>query len=97
MTWLTIVFGYWILLSLYGFALMGIDKRRAQRRARRIPERRLFVVAAIGGAVGTWYGMKLWRHKTKHQSFTVGIPFLVAVHILVLLVVTGLWVRGAAV
>ncbi|REK77862.1 DUF1294 domain-containing protein [Paenibacillus paeoniae] len=90
------MYGYWILLSLYGFVLMGMDKRRARRKARRIPERRLFFVAAVGGAAGTWCGMKLWRHKTKHHSFTVGIPYLVAVHIIVLLLVTGVWVWGAA-
>lgn len=96
MTLLYIVYGYWFMMSILGFIMMGIDKRQARRNNRRIPERRLFLIATIGGAMGMWYGMKLWRHKTKHHSFTVGIPFLVAVHIIVLLLVTGFWVRGAS-
>lgn len=54
------------------FILMGADKRRA----RRIPERRLFAVAAIGGAVGGWLGMRAFRHKTRHWYFHVGFAAL---------------------
>lgn len=58
------------------FILMGADKRRARRNARRIPERRLFAVAAIGGAVGGWLGMRAFRHKTRHWYFRAGFAGL---------------------
>lgn len=83
---------YLVLLNGYTFLLMGYDKKRAQRNKRRVPEKRLFLLSALGGASGTGLGMKVWRHKTKHRSFTVGIPFLLALNILILIGV--LWLLG---
>lgn len=54
------------------FCMMGIDKRRAQQGRRRISEKRLFTVAILGGAVGGWLGMYVFRHKTRHWYFRVG-------------------------
>jgi uncharacterized membrane protein YsdA (DUF1294 family) len=68
--------GYLLLINLAGFVLMGIDKRRARRYRRRIPERRLLAYAAIGGSVGCILGMAVWRHKTKHPKFTLGLPLI---------------------
>ncbi|QAY68343.1 DUF1294 domain-containing protein [Paenibacillus protaetiae] len=55
---------------------MGYDKQRAKHHEWRVPEKRLFGLGAIGGALGVWMGMRVWRHKTKHRSFTVGVPLL---------------------
>ena len=38
--------------SLFGLALMGIDKHRAKTRRWRISEKMLFLTAALGGSVG---------------------------------------------
>ena len=65
-------------LSLLLFACMGADKRRAQCGRWRIPEKRLFLFAALGGAVGGLLGMYLFRHKTKHWYFVVGFWALFA-------------------
>lgn len=54
------------------FVMMGADKRRARRKS----ERRLFAVAAVGGAVGGWLGMRAFRHKTRHWYFRVGFAAL---------------------
>lgn len=62
--------------NLYGFVLMGIDKRRAQKGRWRVKEKTFFLIALFGGAPGVWLGMRRWRHKTKHMSFRLGIPFL---------------------
>lgn len=91
MSLIYIVYGYFIVMNLYAFALMGMDKRYAKRRKRRVPEKRFFIIGAIGGAIGVWYGMMMWRHKTQHHAFTTGIPYLVAVNIIAIIVITGLW------
>ena len=61
-----------LVMSVVSFAAMGLDKLYAKRGERRIPERRLFLFAALGGAVGGLLGMYLFRHKTKHWYFVVG-------------------------
>jgi uncharacterized membrane protein YsdA (DUF1294 family) len=71
---------YLILLNLFCLVLMFQDKRFAKNGKRRIPEKRFFLIAALGGALGIWLGMKLWHHKTKHRSFTLGIPALFIVN-----------------
>ena len=71
-----LLFSYLLLISLILFAFMGADKRRAKRRAWRVPERTLFWLAALGGGLGGVLGMLAFRHKTKHASFCIGMPFL---------------------
>lgn len=73
---------YGALLNLLGLCLMAFDKRRARRGGHRIRERTLFLVAALGGSIGCWAGMYLFRHKTKHCAFVVGIPAILAVQLL---------------
>ncbi len=69
----------WLLfMSAVSFAAMGLDKLYAGRGERRIPEKRLFLFAALGGAVGGLLGMYLFRHKTKHWYFVVGFWALFA-------------------
>ena len=74
--------GYGALLNLLGLCLMAFDKRRARRGGNRIRERTLFLVAALGGSIGCWAGMYLFRHKTKHCAFVVGIPAILTVQLL---------------
>ncbi|WP_308639336.1 DUF1294 domain-containing protein [Paenibacillus silvisoli] len=77
-----IVLVYWLIMSLYVFALMRTDKKRAVRdRRHRIPERRLLGLSAAGGAIGGLAAMRMFRHKTKHASFATGLPVMAALHI----------------
>lgn len=71
---------YVLLVNLAGFVIMGLDKRYARDRKRRVPEKRLFALCAIGGSLGVLLGMRTWRHKTKHRSFTTGVPLLLALN-----------------
>lgn len=65
----------WILAwTILAFALMGIDKALARGGRRRIPEKILFLSAAAGGSLGSLLGMSLFRHKTLHRSFCLGMP-----------------------
>ncbi len=82
MTVLQISCCYLIIVNAAGFLFMGIDKRRAKKRAWRIPEATLFIIAVIGGALGTLLGMYLFRHKTRHWYFVYGMPAILAVQIL---------------
>ncbi|MBR0171452.1 MAG: DUF1294 domain-containing protein [Lachnospiraceae bacterium] len=65
-----------------GLLLTGIDKRRAKRHAYRIPEATLFLVAIAGGSIGCIVGMYVFRHKTKHPSFVIGMPLILVVQLL---------------
>ena len=65
---------YLLLINLLAFALMGIDKEKARRHKWRIPEKTLFLSALLGGSVGAIAGMQLFRHKTKHWYFVMGMP-----------------------
>ena len=67
---------YLIIINLVGVAVMGIDKKKARRQAWRIPEKTLFLISILGGSIGTWAGMYLFRHKTKHWYFVVGMPLI---------------------
>lgn len=71
-----LIFGYFILINLTAFFACFLDKRRAKRHRYRIPERRLFLFSAAGGALGFLFGMLLFRHKTQHLSFRIIIPLL---------------------
>lgn len=77
------LFYYLAAVNASGVAVMGIDKLKAKRRYRRISERSIFTLAAAGGALGVWIGMSLFRHKTRHKSFCLGIPALLMLNILV--------------
>lgn len=72
-------------INLIGFAIMGIDKRKAKKHAFRIPEAALFTVALIGGSIGSILGMRYFHHKTRHWYFVYGMPAILILQILLLL------------
>lgn len=69
-----LLWAYLILINALSFLFMLADKRRARKKLWRIPEATLMGLAAIGGSLGALLGMYLFRHKTRHPKFTVGIP-----------------------
>lgn len=74
---------YLILINMVGFFLMGLDKWKAKHRKWRISEKSLFGVSILGGSIGTWAGMYVFHHKTKHWYFVVGMPLILVVQIAV--------------
>lgn len=77
---------YLILINAFGLLIMLADKRKAIKNAWRIPESTLMTVAAIGGSVGCLAGMHLFRHKTKHPKFTIGVPAILVLQVVAAIV-----------
>lgn len=69
---------YLIVMNLIGLAVMAMDKSKARHHVWRIPEKTLFLVSILGGSAGTWAGMYLFHHKTKHWYFRWGFALLTA-------------------
>lgn len=78
-----------LIMNIWGFYIMGADKKRAQKHQYRIQEKTLWLVALFGGAIGSFLGMQRFRHKTKHLSFKIGFPILAIIDLLLLFIILG--------
>lgn len=78
------VLAYLAVMTIVGLIIMKADKTKAEKNKWRIKEATLFLISAIGGSLGTWAGMYLFRHKTKHWYFVVGMPLILIIHIALL-------------
>ena len=78
---------YLLIINAAAVLSMLADKLRAKKNQWRIPERRLFLLAFLGGSPGILLGMYLFRHKTQTPKFTMGIPLILALQ-----VVTATWI-----
>ena len=72
---------YLLAVNSLTFLLYGIDKYKAKKGRWRISEATLLTMAAIGGSIGAWAGMRLWHHKTMHKKFKYGIPVIIIMQI----------------
>lgn len=77
-------------MNLLAFLVFGIDKWKAKRkktneRVRRVPEKTLFALAALGGSAGALLGMRVWHHKTLHKAFRFGIPAILIFQMIIFL------------
>ena len=86
-----VVMGVLLVLNLISFLLMGHDKQCARKNRRRVPEKTLFLLAVLFGALGGTLGMFVFRHKTKHWYFRVFFPLLLVLQAGIL---GYLWSRG---
>ncbi len=77
-----IILGYYFLINLILYIAMVIDKKRAIKNKWRIPEKTLFLLAALGGGLGGFIGMFTQRHKTKHVSFYLVYGITMVLHLL---------------
>jgi uncharacterized membrane protein YsdA (DUF1294 family) len=78
---LLVIAAYFLLVNLIGFGSMGIDKRKAVKGTFRIPEANLFIIALIGGSIGSICGMYTFRHKTRKWYFVYGMPTILILQI----------------
>ena len=79
-------FMYLIIINVLAFFAMGIDKERAQKKRWRIPERVLMGMSILGGGLGVWLGMYMFRHKTKHGYFVKVVSVVTAIQMALLFV-----------
>ena len=79
------IYIYFLVINLIGFLAMGFDKFKAKKNYWRTKEKTLFIIALIGGSIGSIIGMYTFRHKTKHNSFVFGMPIILAMQIGIIL------------
>lgn len=77
----TIILIYFILINIIGFLVMLIDKKKAEKGKWRIQEKTIFIITALGGGIGTITGMYVFHHKTKKLQFTIGLPTITILEI----------------
>lgn len=82
-----------VFINVLTFLAFGLDKWKAKRKeknesVRRVPEKTLLLLSALGGSVGALLAMRAFHHKTLHRAFRVGVPLILALQILIPF---GLW------
>ena len=82
---ITILSIYFIIINLIGFLSMYLDKYKARKHLWRIPEATLFIIAIIGGSIGSILGMRVFHHKTRHWYFVYGMPAILIIQIALVL------------
>ena len=85
-----LLYCYLLIINALGFLLMLVDKWKAKKNRWRVRESTLLLIAALGGSVGSLAGMYLFRHKTRHLKFTLGIPLILAAQCFVVVLVMAL-------
>ena len=87
------IIAYVIIINIIGLLSMLIDKYRAIKNKWRIPEKTLFLIAILGGSIGSNIGMRLFRHKTKHWYFVFGMPAILIIQLVIISLVLGKYYR----
>lgn len=74
---------YLLIINALGLLIMLADKEKAKKHLWRIPESTLLTVAALGGSIGCYAGMRVFHHKTRKPKFYIGVPVIFAVQLLI--------------
>lgn len=82
MNYIFILIGYFLVINIISFFTMKHDKKQAVYHDFRVSEKTIFILSLLLGGVGTYIGMYVFRHKTKHIKFTVGIPITIILNII---------------
>lgn len=75
-------------INIIAFLMYGVDKWNAKHELRRIPEKTLLGLAVVGGSVGAYVGMQLFRHKTRKPKFYIGIPAIFVIQVAIVLYIS---------
>lgn len=79
-----IIIGYALIINVITLLMYGIDKWKAKHGKWRIPEATLLIMAAVGGSIGAWTGIKLFHHKTLHKKFKYGVPAILILQLAII-------------
>ena len=79
------MFYYLIFINIMGLLSMYLDKYFSKNNMYRISEKSLFFIAILGGSIGSIIGMYQFRHKTKHRQFTIGLPIILFIQLIILM------------
>ncbi|WOV88623.1 DUF1294 domain-containing protein [Sporosarcina oncorhynchi] len=85
-----LIISWIIFMSVWSFAAMGFDKKRAKKRGRRVSEKNLWLLAIMGGGIGAYLGMIFFKHKTRKTGFRIGFLLLAAIYILLIIFALGI-------
>lgn len=77
-----IAYIYLVAINVVTFFVYGIDKWKARHKRWRVSEAALLMLAVLGGSVGAWLGMYVWRHKTQHKKFKYGVPLILLAQVI---------------
>lgn len=78
---------YLLVMNLFTFLIMGIDKKKAKKGSWRVPEKTLFTLVALGGGIGGIAGMNIFKHKTKKTRFIIGFPLIIIMQIIIIITI----------
>ena len=92
MKYINYIFCVLFVWNLIVFLLYGADKRKSKKGKRRISEKALLMTAFFMGGIGAFFGMIIYRHKTKHWKFKILVPLFAILNIAVIIGVYILWV-----
>ena len=84
---------YLLMMNVLTFIVYGVDKGKARRGRWRVPEATLLGLAALGGSVGAWLAMQLFRHKTQKKKFRYGVPAIFVLQLAVVLLFLNMLIR----
>ena len=85
-----IIVAYIVIINICAIIMYGSAKKKAQtRKDRRISEKSLLKVCILGGALGGLLGMQIFRHKTQHKKFTVTVPLLFVLQLILYSFILG--------
>lgn len=77
---------YLVVINIATFIAYGVDKSKSKKKKWRISEKTLILLAVVGGSIGAILSMNIFRHKTKHLKFSIGVPVILVLHIVLAIV-----------
>jgi uncharacterized membrane protein YsdA (DUF1294 family) len=81
---------YFTAINLIAFVIYGIDKAKSRNNSRRYSEKTLWLLAFVGGSLGSLLAMKIFRHKTKKISFQALLAVILAMQLVVMVTILSL-------
>lgn len=89
--WNYIIIVYFVIINIISVIITVADKSQAKKHKRRISEKSLMILSALGGGIGMYVTMRVIRHKTHHDKFMIGIPLMISIEMVLMCVLVYLF------